>query len=59
MKQISPLDKKSIAIIKQMKIDEEGHALIAHNSGAKELPEIVKKVMNFGSKIMTKTTYYV
>jgi ubiquinone biosynthesis monooxygenase Coq7 len=59
LKQISPLDLKSIAIIKQMKFDEHQHAAMAKNYGAAELPAPVKKLMRFGSAIMTKTTYYI
>ena len=59
LEEISKLDTKSIAIIKQMKEDEEGHAMLASQLGAKELPNLVKKLMQFGSKIMTKTTYYI
>ncbi|TXH55037.1 MAG: 2-polyprenyl-3-methyl-6-methoxy-1,4-benzoquinone monooxygenase [Bacteroidia bacterium] len=52
------LDKKSKAILEQMKIDEIKHGEMAHDSGATELPFIVKKLMVLSSKIMTKTTYY-
>ncbi len=56
---ISKLDTKSIAIIKQMKEDEEGHAILASQLGAVELPDVIKKVMQFASKIMVKTTYHI
>ncbi len=59
LEEISKHDTKSIAIIKQMKEDEEGHAMLASQSGAVELPDLVKNIMRFGSKIMTKTTYYI
>lgn len=59
LEEISKQDTKSIAIIKQMKEDEEGHAMLASQSGSVELPDLVKKLMQFGSKIMTKTTYYI
>jgi ubiquinone biosynthesis monooxygenase Coq7 len=59
LEEISKHDTKSIAIIKQMKEDEEGHAMLASQSGAVELPDLVKNIMQFGSKIMTKTTYYI
>lgn len=59
LEQIPKNDKKSIAIIEQMKVDEEKHAIVAKNSGARELPAIIKQIMKFGSKVMTKTTYYI
>ena len=59
LEQIAKLDKKSIAILEQMKIDEEKHALLANKSGAATLPFIAKQIMKLGSKLMTKTTYYV
>ncbi|MCX8514519.1 MAG: 2-polyprenyl-3-methyl-6-methoxy-1,4-benzoquinone monooxygenase [Burkholderiales bacterium] len=52
-------DKKSIAIIKQMKIDENKHAQMAEKNGAAELPQAIKKMMQFSSKIMTRTTYHI
>jgi ubiquinone biosynthesis monooxygenase Coq7 len=52
-------DKKSIAIIKQMKIDENNHAQMAIKNGAAELPQAVKKLMQLSSKIMTRTTYHI
>lgn len=51
-------DDKSRAIVNQMKIDENEHEKMAHDSGAAELPEFIKKIMLLSSKIMTKITYY-
>lgn len=55
---ISKLDKKSIAILNQMREDEGQHATVALHSGGMELPEPVKKLMQQASKVMTKTTYW-
>lgn len=57
--QLPKKDKKSLAIVNQMKIDEAKHAEMAHNFGAAELPALVKHMMAFSSSIMTKTTYYI
>jgi len=46
-------DERSRAIVEQMKIDEQGHADLAEQLGAAELPQGVNKVMQFTSKIMT------
>ena len=59
LEEITRQDTKSIAIIKQMKEDEEGHAMLASQSGSVELPDLVKSLMRVCSKIMTKTTYYI
>ncbi|MDQ6977889.1 MAG: 2-polyprenyl-3-methyl-6-methoxy-1,4-benzoquinone monooxygenase [Ghiorsea sp.] len=46
-------DKRSRAIVEQMKIDELGHAHLAEDLGAAKLPEVVKKGMQLTSKVMT------
>ncbi len=50
-------DTKSLAIVKQMKIDEAKHKDMAHDYGAVELPILVKNLMKISSKVMTFTTY--
>lgn len=52
-------DKRSRAILEQMKIDEAKHATTAIESGAAELPKPVKKAMALMSKFMTNTAYYI
>jgi len=46
-------DIRSRAIVAQMKIDEQGHAELAENLGAAELPQPVKQFMKLTSKVMT------
>ncbi len=46
-------DKRSRAIVTQMKEDELGHAHLAEDLGAATLPEVVKQGMRLTSKIMT------
>lgn len=58
MAQINPADKKSHAILQQMKEDEAQHATVALHAGGAELPMPVKKMMGLTSKIMTKTVYW-
>ena len=58
MAQINPLDKKSHAILQQMKDDEAHHATVALHAGGAELPMPVKRFMGLTSKIMTKTAYW-
>lgn len=52
-------DKKSRAIVAQMQIDEGGHATSAMSHGGIDLPTPVRLVMKLGSKVMTKTTYWI
>ena len=59
LEEIPSTDKRSRAVLEQMKIDEEKHATTAIESGGAELPKPVKKAMTFMSKIMTKTAYYI
>ncbi len=59
LQNISDKDKKSIAILEQMKTDEAEHATNAVKSGAAELPDPVKKLMTLTSKIMTRTAYWI
>ncbi len=52
-------DGKSRAIVAQMQVDEAGHATTAMSHGGAELPAPVKLVMKLGSKVMTRTAYWV
>ena len=52
-------DEKSRAIVMQMKVDEAGHATMALSHGGVELPSPVKFTMKLGSKVMTRTAYWV
>ena len=58
LKQLSPDDHKSRAILEQMKKDELRHAVIAENAGAADLPQAVKLAMKMSSKVMTQGAYY-
>lgn len=51
-------DKKSQAILQQMREDEEQHATAAVNAGGIELPYPVKLLMSMVSKLMTTSSYY-
>jgi len=50
-------DRKSHAILEQMKTDEAKHQATAVKSGGVELPAPAKKLMTLMSKIMTTTAY--
>ena len=52
-------DKKSKAILEQMRLDEESHKDSAIERGGAELPRGTKILMALLSKVMTKTTYWV
>lgn len=51
-------DRKSQAIVRQMAVDENNHALSAYAHGGVALPEIVRAWMRWSSKLLTKTSYY-
>lgn len=59
MSQINPDDKKSHAILEQMKEDEAQHATVALHAGGAELPGPVKTFMGLTSKVMTRAAYWV
>ena len=59
LKRLPHHDGKSRAIVAQMQIDEAGHATAAMSHGGVDLPMPVKLVMKLGSKVMTKTAYWV
>lgn len=51
-------DVKSRAILEQMRQDEIHHGTVAKNSGAEELPYLLKMFMMFSAKVMTTTSYW-
>jgi ubiquinone biosynthesis monooxygenase Coq7 len=52
-------DEKSRAIVSAMKDDEARHAHTAVDHGAAELPEPVKQAMTLGSRVMTRTAFWI
>lgn len=54
---LPPDDRKSRAIVEQMKADEVEHAETAIRLGGHELPAPVKGLMKLASRVMTRTTY--
>ncbi|MGA8053097.1 MAG: 2-polyprenyl-3-methyl-6-methoxy-1,4-benzoquinone monooxygenase [Burkholderiales bacterium] len=59
LERVSEHDRKTRAVIEQMKRDEAGHADRAASLGARELPFPVKAAMKLAAKVMTTTTYRV
>jgi 3-demethoxyubiquinol 3-hydroxylase len=59
LKRLPINDKKSRAILEQMKIDEKHHATEAIKAGGAPLPETIKFAMRQTSKIMTSTVYWI
>ena len=57
LNQIPKNDKRSRAILEQMREDESQHAVTAEKSGAENLPDSAKRLMSLTSKVMTKTAY--
>lgn len=52
-------DHASRAIVAQMKADEAGHALMAQQAGATELPPPVRWAMRAAAKVMTTTAHHI
>lgn len=52
-------DSKSKAVVEQMRADEAQHARSAIDHGGAELPQPIKQVMGFASKVMTETTFHI
>ena len=59
LERLAPSDKKSRAILEQMREDEGRHATVAIESGAAALPEPVRQTMRLMSKLMTTTAYWI
>jgi ubiquinone biosynthesis monooxygenase Coq7 len=57
LQQIPETDRKSRAILEQMRIDEELHATSALNAGGFRFPAPVKFGMSMLAKVMTGSTY--
>lgn len=57
LQQIPESDRKSRAILKQMRIDEEEHAKSALEAGGYRFPAPIKFGMSLMAKVMTHTTY--
>lgn len=59
LQRLPQADRKSWAILEQMKADEIEHARTAVRLGAQELPMPVKLAMRLASGVMTRTAYWV
>jgi ubiquinone biosynthesis monooxygenase Coq7 len=57
IQQVPQEDKRTYAILEQMKKDEAAHGTAAVAAGAAELPSPIKKLMTLTSKIMTTISY--
>ena len=58
LRRLPVADRRSRAVVTQMREDEAGHATTALHAGARELPEPVRVVMRCGSRVMTGIAYY-
>jgi len=59
IKKLPPEDARSRAILDQMKIDEAKHAKMAEDSGARDLPPPVRRLMKLTADIMKAVAYRV
>jgi ubiquinone biosynthesis monooxygenase Coq7 len=51
-------DKRTHAVLQQMKTDEAQHAALALKAGGAELPQPIKVAMKLTSKLMTRSVFY-
>jgi ubiquinone biosynthesis monooxygenase Coq7 len=58
MGRIPAQDRKSLAILEQMKEDEIHHATVALEAGGADLPAPIRLAMKLTSKVMTKSVFY-
>ena len=59
MRRLPEEDRKSRAVLEQMKVDEACHATSAIKHGAAELPGPAKAAMRLSSKVMTETAFWI
>lgn len=59
LEKVSANDDKTIAVMRKMREDENGHAATALEQGGMQFPKPVKSMMHLVSKLMTRTTYWV
>lgn len=59
LRRMASADRKSRAILEQMKIDEQHHGTTALEAGGAALPGPVKGLMRAMSKVMTGMTYWI
>lgn len=57
LKRLPAQDRRSRAIVEQMRTDEGEHATMAVTAGAAELPLPVRRLMRMASKVMTRTAH--
>lgn len=57
LERLPAADRRSRAIIEQMKQDEAGHAVAARNQGAADLPDLVRRAMRFASRLMVESSF--
>jgi len=58
LERLPAADRKSRAVVQQMRDDEARHATSALGHGGAELPDAVKRVMQLTAKVMTGTSYW-
>ena len=57
LERLPEADRRSRAILRQMRADELGHAELAESLGAAPLPGAVKRLMRLTSKVMTTLAF--
>lgn len=59
LSRMSEKDRKSRAVLEQMKVDELHHGTVALEAGGAQLPVPVRKLMGWMSRVMTSSSYWI
>lgn len=59
LERLAPRDARTRRVIETMQKEEAGHARMAQNLGARELPDAAKQAMRLCSRVMTTVSYWV
>jgi ubiquinone biosynthesis monooxygenase Coq7 len=57
LRELPSSDLRSRQIVAQMRDDEARHGAVARDSGARELPEAIRRLMRHTARVMTRTAY--
>jgi ubiquinone biosynthesis monooxygenase Coq7 len=57
LRELPASDLRSREIVAQMRDDEARHGAVARDSGARELPEAIRRLMRHTARVMTRTAY--
>lgn len=57
LRELPESDQRSREVVERMRDDEARHGATARESGARELPEAIRRLMRHTARVMTRTAY--